>query len=107
MSRRDIERTFGDELSDDQRRTLQEMGHDLDPVVWVGRRGISEGLLENIDNQLLAHELIKVKVHEPAMLEEAAEALYEECDAQIAQSIGNILLAFRPHPEEPELLAHS
>jgi len=104
MSRRDIEREYGDGLADDDRRALQEMGHEMDPVVWVGRKGISEGLLENIDNQLLAHELIKVKVHDPARLEEVAEALNEECGAEIAQCIGSILLAYRAHPEEPELL---
>jgi RNA-binding protein len=105
MSRREIQREYGSELTDDERRALQEIGHDLDPVVWVGRRGISDGLVENIDNQLLAHELIKVKVHEPAMLEDVAEALNARCDAQVAQSIGNILLAYRAHPEEPELLS--
>lgn len=103
MTRGELVRSLSPELTSDQRRDLRAMGHDLHPVVLVGRRGISEGLVENFEDQLLAHELIKVKVHEAPDIPRTAVALHEQTGAQLAQSIGNVLLFYRAHPEEPEI----
>lgn len=92
-------------LDSDERHRLQSLAHDLHPVVLVGQRGISEGLIENFENQLLAHELIKVKVHDADSVRPIAKRLHEETGAQLAQILGNVLLFYRPHPEEPEVLS--
>lgn len=104
MTRSEFFRALSPELDSDDRHALQSLGHDLDPVVLVGQRGISDGLIENFDNQLDAHELVKVKVHGGDMIREVARRLHEETGAQLAQIIGNVLLFYREHPEEPELL---
>lgn len=91
------------ELTGKQRRHLRGLAHDLNPVVLVGQRGISDSLLENVEAQLLAHELIKVKVHDPDAMAETAEAVHAATGAQLAQKIGHILVFYRAHPEEPQI----
>ena len=91
------------DLSGGQRRHLRSLGHSLHPVVQVGQRGISDNLVENFEAQILAHELIKVKVHDPQAMESVAQKLHEATGAQLAQKIGKMLLFYQPHPEEPKI----
>ena len=90
-------------LTGAQRRYLRSLAHDLNPVVLIGQHGLSENLIENVRDALLAHELIKVKVHGGDGLVEAAEALHEATGAQLAQKIGFTLIFYKPHPEEPTI----
>ena len=43
------------------RRTLRAAGHHLAPVVQVGKEGVTEAVLAQVDQALIDHELIKVK----------------------------------------------
>lgn len=103
-TRSEFARALSPDLSNAEREELKSLGQELDPVVLVGDRGVSENLIENFENQLLAHELIKVKVHHGEMVRPVARRLHEETGAQLVQSIGNALLFYSPHPDEPELL---
>jgi RNA-binding protein len=103
MSDTSLVQRLSPELSGKQRRHLRALGHELNPVVMVGQRGISDNLIENLEAQLLAHELVKVKVHEPDAIEQSAAALCEASGAQLAQQIGKMLLLYKPHPEEPQI----
>lgn len=86
------------------RKTLRAAGHHLEPVVQVGKEGVSEAVLRQLDAQLLAHELVKVKVggESPEDRFEAAARLGEGAGAQIAQILGRTVLVYRKHPEKPK-----
>lgn len=88
-------------LTGKQRRYLRGLAHDLKPIVLVGQRGLSESLIENFEAALLAHELVKVKVHEGDGLEETAQAFCEATGAQLVQRLGFTLVFYRPHPKKP------
>lgn len=90
-------------LTGKQRRYLRGLAHELKPIVLVGQRGLSDNLIDNFRAALLAHELVKVKVHEGDGLVEVAEALHEATGAQLAQKIGFTLIFYLPHPEKPEI----
>jgi RNA-binding protein len=85
------------------RKTLRAAGHHLSPVVQVGKEGVSDAVLHQLDEQLAAHELVKVKIgtETPEDRFEAAERLGEASGAQIAQILGRTVLAYRKHPEHP------
>jgi len=85
------------------RKALRAAGHHLSPVVQVGKDGVSEAVLRQLDEQLLAHELVKVKVgtESPEDRFEAAGRLGEAAGAQVAQVLGRTVLVYRRHPEKP------
>lgn len=77
------------------------MAHHLKPVVYIGKQGLTDGLLSAVDDALLAHELIKVKFNDFKGEKNAiSEQIASGAQAQIAGMIGNILILYRPHPEE-------
>jgi len=85
------------------RRALRAAGHHLDPVVQVGKEGVSDAVVAALDVQLTAHELVKVKVggESPEDRFEAAERLASGAGAGIAQILGRTVLVYRRHPERP------
>ncbi len=85
------------------RKALRAAGHHLSAVVQVGKDGVTDAVLRQLDEQLAAHELVKVKVgtESPEDRFEAAERLGEAAGAQIAQSLGRTVLVYRKHPERP------
>lgn len=84
-----------------QRRHLRGLAHDLNPVVLVGQKGVTDGLVEQVSAQLMAHELIKVKVHDADEMDEVARKLHAATGAALVQSIGKNLIFFKAHPDEP------
>ena len=85
------------------RKALRAAGHHLDPVVQIGKEGMTAPLLRELDAQLLAHELVKVKVgtESPEDRFEVADRLAGEAGAQVAQVLGRTVLVYRRHPEKP------
>ncbi len=85
------------------RKALRAAGHHLSPVVQVGKDGVTDAVLRQLDDQLSAHELVKVKVgtESPEDRFEAAERLGEAAGAQVAQILGRTVLVYRKHPEKP------
>jgi RNA-binding protein len=90
-------------LSGKQRRYLRSLGHALNPVVQIGRGGLSEAVIAAIAQALDSHELIKIKLGSGGDLErqEAAEQAAQATGAEVAQVLGNTVLLYRRHPEHP------
>jgi putative YhbY family RNA-binding protein len=85
-----------------ERRSLRAKAHGLHPVVSVGQHGLTSGVLHEIDVNLLAHELIKVRVfNEDRVAREAVLArICAELDAAPVQHIGKLLVVWRPAPAQ-------
>ncbi|HSR99561.1 MAG TPA: ribosome assembly RNA-binding protein YhbY [Kofleriaceae bacterium] len=93
-------------LSGKQRRHLRGLGHELRPIVQIGKGGIDEGLVAAVDQALVDHELVKVKVGEAAGLDrhDAAESIAQRTSSEVAQVLGNVVLLYRAHPEDPQIV---
>ena len=93
------------ELTGKQRRALRALGHHLKPVVQVGQDDLTEGVYKAVDEQLTAHELIKVKVGEGASTgrHDVGEALAQHTRSELVQVLGRTLLLYRRHPEKPKI----
>jgi RNA-binding protein len=85
------------------RKALRAAGHHLEPVVQIGKEGVSGAVLRQLDEQLLAHELVKVRIgtESPEDRFEVAERLGGAAGAQVAQILGRTLLVYRRNPEKP------
>lgn len=89
-------------LTNKQRQFLKGLAHHLNPVVMLGGNGLTEGVLAEIDNALNHHELIKVKIagadRETKQL--IIQAIVRETKAIEIQTIGHVLVLFRPSEEK-------
>ena len=95
-------------LSGKQRRFLRALGHELRPIVQVGRDGLDDGLVAAVDRALTDHELVKIRLHaqgEAADLDRhgAAADLASRTHSEVAQVLGHTVLLYRAHPDEPEI----
>lgn len=92
------------ELSPIERRALRAAAHHLNPTVAIADKGLTPNVLKEIDLSLKSHELIKVKLHDIEREDRAVllEAICTELDCAPVQSIGNILILWRPKPEGEE-----
>lgn len=85
-------------LTSKQRSTLRSLGNRLEPVVMVGKGGINENLIEQLDQVLNARELVKGRVLPHAIFEvdEVASELATRTNSEIVQIIGRNILFYRP-----------
>ena len=86
-----------------QKKQLRALGHHLNPVVYVGKEGITKTVLAAIDDAITAHELIKIKLGQncPMAKKEAAEKLALQSGAALVQLIGKTVLLYLSNPELP------
>ena len=86
-------------------RYLRALGHHLEPVLSVGKEGVSAGLAAETERALLAHELIKVKVQQEAPLDrhEAASELAAATSSTLVQTLGRTFLLYKRHPKEAKI----
>lgn len=89
-------------LTSKQRRYLEKLAHDLNPVVIVGGAGMTDGVEQMIDKTLESHELIKVKFNEyKDDKQELTAAVCEKCGATLVRIIGNVAILYREKAEDP------
>ncbi len=86
-------------------RKLRSLGHALDPVVAVGKGGVTEAIVRAANEAIRTHELIKVKMQrEAGDRHEAAIALAARTGSVLAQVLGRTALLYRRNPEKPKIV---
>lgn len=97
-------------LDQTRKKQLRAIGHQLNPVVMISERGLSEGVSLELERALEDHELIKVKlgIAEPSERRELAAAICEQHRAELVQAVGKVILIYRaaqkPNPRLSNLL---
>jgi len=90
------------EITNAQRRYLRGLAHDINPVVMVSDKGLSETVLAAIDEALDQHELIKVKLRSDRETRKAwADTIETQFQATAVQKIGQVACFYRPNPKKP------
>ena len=92
-------------LTGKQRSYLKSLAHNIDPLFQVGKNGITENFITQIDEALETRELIKIKVLNNSFLEakDVAVELIEEVNAEFVQSIGNKFTIYRESEENKKI----
>ena len=89
-------------LKGSQRKWLRGEAHSLKPVVQIGKNGLTEGTLREIDFALDTHELIKVQaVASKDEKLELSRQIEEQLRAETVGQIGHILILYRQQ-EDPD-----
>jgi RNA-binding protein len=92
-------------LKGKQKQFLRGLGHHLDAVVYVGREGLSDNLINSVMDGLKTRELIKIKLGQNCEIpkKEAAARLAELTGAALVQLIGKTVLLYLPNKDlKPE-----
>src|SRR5262245_20880661 len=92
-------------LGGKQRRFLRSLGHHLDPVVQIGKYGVTEEVTAAVEEALARHELIKVRCGSECPLDrdEVGSSLATALTAEVVQKLGRTLLLYRPDPDHPRI----
>jgi len=85
-----------------QKKYLRGLAHDLKPLVFIGRKGITQTLLDSLNQALSDHELIKIKFIEFKEKEYKKQFIAEieaKTGCGTAGIIGHMAIVFRRHPD--------
>jgi RNA-binding protein len=85
---------------------LRGLAHNLNPVVMISNKGLSEAVLKEINLNLDAHELIKIKVTGDDR-ELRAQMLVDICaqtNAVAVHHIGKQLVVYRKSTTKPKII---
>lgn len=86
-----------------ERAALRAKANPLEAIIQIGKEGISDNLVKQIDDTLDARELIKIRVHletSPLTPKDAANELAARLSAEVIQVIGGIIVLYREVDEE-------
>ena len=87
-------------LTSRQRSRLRSLAHSLEPAVLVGRAGVTDAVVREVDDALEARELIKVRLSGDREERAAdAAAIAERSSAELAGQIGRIAILYRRNPD--------
>lgn len=93
-------------ITSKQRSYLKSLAHGLDPIVYIGKAGVTENVIKEIDTCLEARELVKVKLQEGCDLapKDVANSLLEQLGAEFVQAIGRKFTLYRESKENKQIV---
>lgn len=87
-------------LTNSQIRKLKALGQHLEPMLKVGKAGLSEGFLKTVDEALSQHELVKVKFGEfKEQKKELAPLLAQKTSSHLIHRVGHVVVLYRQQPD--------
>ena len=90
-------------ITSKQRAALKGMANTMEAIGQVGKGGIVDTLITQVDDALTARELIKFKVLEtcPQDAKEIAGEIAEKTRSEVVQVIGRRFVLYRANPKKP------
>jgi RNA-binding protein len=88
-------------LSSKERAELRAEAHHLTPAVHVGHQGLTDSVLQTLDDALRTRELVKVALAKTTDVsaKDASHQLAERLGADVVQTIGRTCTLFRENPD--------
>ena len=92
-------------ITSKQRSYLRSLAHNIDPTVYIGKAGVTENVIKEIDQCLEARELVKIKLQEGAELDAktVANELAPGLRAEFVQAIGRKFTLYRESKENKQI----
>ena len=90
-------------LNSKQRALLRGIASNYETIFQIGKGGISETLISQVDDALRKRELIKLRVLDNSMYtaREAAEEIASKTGSEVVQVIVSRIVIFMRNPKEP------
>lgn len=92
-------------ITSKQRSFLRTLANTLQPIFQVGKAGIEQNFLKQVNDALESRELIKIKVLNNSGLtaREASDMICEAIDAEAVQSIGSKCVLYKRSLNKPKI----
>ena len=90
-------------LSNARKKQLRSIAHNLNPIIMIAEKGITETIEKELERALEDHELIKIKINinNPAIRKTIASELCVRHKADLVQAIGKVAIICR-HAKKPK-----
>lgn len=90
-------------LTSKQRAKLKAIASTTETILQVGKGGVGEQLLKQVDDALTARELIKLRLLDtaPESPDEISQALADATGSEVVQVIGRRVVLYRKNPKKP------
>lgn len=88
-------------MTSKQRAELRAQSNTLDPVFQIGKEGVTDAVISQIEDTFNTRELFKIKVHletTPTPVKETAAVISEKTGCEIVQVVGGTIVLFRINP---------
>ena len=92
-------------ITSKQRSYLRGLAHNIDPTVYIGKAGVTDNVIKEIDQCLEARELVKIKLQEGAELDAktVTNELAPGLRAEFVQAIGRKFTLYRESKENKQI----
>ena len=86
-------------LTNPQIRKFKAAAQLLEPMLKVGKAGLSDGFIRTVAETLAQHELVKIKFADfKDQKNELAPLLAEKTGSHLIMRVGNVMVLHRPKP---------
>ena len=88
-------------LTGKQRSYLKSLANTIEPILIIGKNGVTDNVYKQLDDALEAREIIKIKCLDNSGLDakEVANEICEKLRAEFVQSIGSKFTIYREAKE--------
>ena len=88
-----------------QRASLRKIAATLQPIFQIGKQGVTENLMKQLDDALEAREIIKITILETAgeNTKELCNEIARELGAEPVQAIGSKFTIYRRSKNNPRI----
>jgi RNA-binding protein len=92
-------------LTSKQRAKLRKMAHALQPIIYIGKAGVTDNIITQADEALPGNELIKGTVQQscPVSAKDAMSEIADRTGADAVSSSGRKFVIYRANPDEPKI----
>lgn len=96
-------------LTGKQKRFLRSKAHHVQPMFQVGKSGVNDNMVAQLNDLLEKRELIKISVLQNCLEDknDIAEQLVEQLNAQLVQVIGNTIVLYKESIEHKTIVLPS
>lgn len=84
-------------INSQERAKLISLSHSLKDLVFIGKENVTDTVVDQINDNLYAHELIKIKVNKNVgyTLNELAEEICNKCNCILVAIIGSKIIVYK------------
>ena len=93
-------------ITSKQRSYLKGLAQKIDATVYIGKQGLTENVIKEIENGLASRELVKVKIQEGCLLKtkETALEVAPQLKAEFVQAIGRKFILYRKSKDNQQIV---